>query len=156
MVRRMKSLLTKATTLFTMAVFCLGLSAQNGKSVTIKLTKKTDRGRVVYDTTFVMNESQDLEDILEDLGYNDVSPNQSVEKTIIINDNDDRDGTQRIVRSTRRGNPMMGIYIDDNNGPGVKLSGVSSNGAAAKAGLKGGDIITSIGGISVNKAKTQR
>ncbi|MEO0473221.1 MAG: PDZ domain-containing protein [Bacteroidota bacterium] len=146
----MKSLLTKATTLLMMAVFGLSLSAQNGKSVTIKLTKKTDRGRVVYDTTFVMNESQDLEDILDQLGYNDVSPNQSVEKTIIINDNDELDGTNRIVRSTRTGKPMMGIYIDDNNGPGVKLSGVTNDGAAQKAGLKGGDIITNIGGISVN------
>ena len=58
---------------------------------------------------------------------------------------------ERIVRSS--GGPVLGVTIagQDNSGPveGVEVNGVSPGGAAADAGLRAGDVITSVNGESL-------
>jgi len=52
---------------------------------------------------------------------------------------------------------MLGINVGDTLSPeGVSIDSVSPNGAAAKAGLKGGDIITSLDGMSLKVDKDSK
>jgi putative serine protease PepD len=48
--------------------------------------------------------------------------------------------------------PQLGVAITDASSGGVKLGSVTSGGAAAKAGLKAGDVITAIDGTAVTGA----
>lgn len=58
---------------------------------------------------------------------------------------------ERVIRASR--GPMLGISIDadEDSGPveGIELLGVSPGGAAEEAGLRAGDVITSVNGESL-------
>jgi len=64
---------------------------------------------------------------------------------------------ERIIRANRR--PVLGVTIgsDDNKDPveGVELQGVSPGGAAEEAGLRAGDVITSINDESLTADNSQ-
>lgn len=65
---------------------------------------------------------------------------------------------ERVIRANR--GPMLGVSIssDDNSGPvdGVELLSVSPGGAAEEAGLRSGDIITSINDESLTADNSQQ
>jgi membrane-associated protease RseP (regulator of RpoE activity) len=53
--------------------------------------------------------------------------------------------------------PFLGVYSSENpNGNGIVLDGTVQNSAAKKAGLQGGDIITSINGNAINSVSALR
>jgi hypothetical protein len=59
--------------------------------------------------------------------------------------------------SPSRGMPRLGVmpsYADSGDPPGLLIDGVTDGGAAAKAGLKGGDRIVEIGGRPVTNIQT--
>jgi len=65
---------------------------------------------------------------------------------------------ERVIRASR--GPMLGVSISsvDDSGPveGVELMGVSPGGAAEEAGLRSGDVITSINGESLTADNSAR
>ena len=58
---------------------------------------------------------------------------------------------------SKHSKPFLGVYSSENpNGNGIVLDGTVQNSAAKKAGLQGGDIITSINGNAINSVSELR
>ena len=61
------------------------------------------------------------------------------------------DATMRIEKRLQR-KPVIGVLLAPDDAAGVRIAGVTPDSAAAAAGLKSGDRITSIDGKAINAA----
>ncbi len=62
------------------------------------------------------------------------------------------EGNREVRRINLNRRPMLGVLLAPEDAGGVRISGVTPNGAAAKAGLKSGDRITHIDGVAISGA----
>lgn len=59
-----------------------------------------------------------------------------------------RHTTSYVIRTSER--PLIGVILGDANEKGVEILGVSPDGPSERAGIKQGDVITAVGGRSLN------
>jgi S1-C subfamily serine protease len=138
--------------LMSLALLPFVLKAQQ-KKVTVTITQQTDRGTVVIDTTFAIDNEVDLDAVLESL-----EAENQVGQSIVIRGNsqgmsmgsDTRMGVVKPVNA--HGKLMLGVYIDTDTqlDRGVRISSVVKGGAAQRAGMKDGDILVGIGNKRIN------
>ncbi|MEL6590033.1 MAG: PDZ domain-containing protein [Bacteroidota bacterium] len=149
----------KFCALLLLCLFSLHATAQ--KRVTVSVTQETDRGTITIDTSFVAEDEVDLDRVLERLEMSSdareerivIRSDQGQSRTIVVN----QDGASR---SANRGKVTLGVYLGHSTNGGVKINSVTNGGAAQRAGLRGGDILTKVGNYptrseaDVVKAKT--
>lgn len=146
------------TRLFALIILALcltqaGLAQEGKKSVSVTITKEINGVKTVVDTSFTVSDEAEIDAILKQMGVDEPKPNQSIEKQIVIRE---LDGEKKRTGfdfhfDTSESRPMLGVWLDDDQDEaGVRISGVSPNSGAQKAGLRHGDVLTEIAGEEVN------
>ncbi len=123
------------------------------QKVTIQITRESEDGKSVFDTSFIKAPDFDLEAWLDQTQLKRTSPGESVSTTIIISDEEDQKAQADIYRpqeETREAG-VMGVYLNQDRHAtrGVPIQSLVSGGAAQRAGLLSRDTIVSIDGQSI-------
>lgn len=116
----------------------------NKKQVSMTITREINGVKSVIDTSFMVNDPSEVEDILRQMGVEEPGENQTLEKRIVIRDVEEESRTSTI--EVRTGKPLLGVYLEEEN-DGMYITGLTKGGGAEAAGLRKGDVIIRIDGI---------
>ncbi|MFK7923458.1 MAG: PDZ domain-containing protein [Bacteroidia bacterium] len=134
------------------------LSVLGQKRVTVSITQETDRGTITIDTTFEANGEVDLDEVLDRLEMSGdareerivVRSNRGPSRTVVVT----QDGAAR-PRTQQGGKVLLGVYLDNGSSceEGIRISKVTENGAAQRAGMRNGDVLLRLGDFKTNSEK---
>jgi S1-C subfamily serine protease len=142
--------MNKLISLFIMMMCTALASYSQTKQVTVNITVESDGYRTRIDTTFEVNDEDEVDDIINYLIKEKSQENDKLEKVIIIRDKDNA-YTHVKTKPIKKSKAMMGVYLETNgHDNGVKVTSVVNGGAAQEAGMRGGDVIVEIGGDDID------
>lgn len=137
-------------------------NAQSATKAKVQIRKSVDGQEETFTEEFDLEEGQDIQDVLRELGlldeFGQLRDGQSFEITIRKMDENgsDQDVNVLFAPSEKSDNgAFLGVYLRDKNGggdeatAGVLITGVIEGTAAESAGLQSGDIITAVDGETV-------
>lgn len=147
-------------------VFTMNAQEKEDRKVTINITTKEGGKTTITKKVIDLEDGEDVEKILEELGIlgevGDISEGQVIEINIIRKEDNDvlKDMEFGLFMNDHKmkffecdeSRPFLGVYVESNDSDeiqGALITGVIDGSAAAETDLEKGDVITSVNSIEV-------